>query len=365
LIGVLINDLLEIAVRPFVLVLDDLHVVQAEESLQLLEALIEHLPGHFRLVLASRTDPVMSLPLLRSRGRLAEFRLDQLRFSSLEISKFLQPYIDSKLSSEDVQRIKDRTEGWAALLRLLTIKSSLISGSQVSDVFSGESQQSDLHIFDFLAEEVLGQLPQHEREFLVKTSILPNLNEDLCKAVTNQPASAEILEALHRRNLVYFLGSVPSKSGQFQINQYRYHDLFAEFLVSRLGRSSSESEIQDLHIRAAQSQPDTEQALQHMLWAEQWDDAAMLISHLGNQMVFMGFLDTLNDWIAQIPAVTRQTIPELAYFSGVIAFQRGRFDHAQQQLELALAGFEDAGNDQKKGETILVLGAIASGFRKH
>ena len=76
----LINELAELP-DAVVLVLDDYHLVRNREIYDGMEFLVEHLPSTLKLVLVSRSDPRLPLPLLRVRGELAEVRAEHLRFS--------------------------------------------------------------------------------------------------------------------------------------------------------------------------------------------------------------------------------------------------------------------------------------------
>ena len=78
-LGALLNDLSTVS-GEVVLVLDDFHVIDAPEVHQGLAFLLEHLPAHIRLVIASRTDPTLPLPRLRARGDLLEIRASSRLF---------------------------------------------------------------------------------------------------------------------------------------------------------------------------------------------------------------------------------------------------------------------------------------------
>ncbi|MEZ5179886.1 MAG: hypothetical protein R2746_16835 [Acidimicrobiales bacterium] len=66
-------------VEPFVLVLDDHHLVEDDEVHQGVDQLIEHQPATLTLAISTRVDPPLRLGRLRVRGRLHEVRNADLR----------------------------------------------------------------------------------------------------------------------------------------------------------------------------------------------------------------------------------------------------------------------------------------------
>jgi len=119
LLTALINEL---AGQPgdgeMVVVLDDYHVIDAQQVHESLLFLLRHLPPGLRLVLAGRSDPPLPLAGLRARGQLAELRADDLRFTADEAAALLREAIGADLPGDAVAALAARTEGWAAGLQL-------------------------------------------------------------------------------------------------------------------------------------------------------------------------------------------------------------------------------------------------------
>src|SRR5207253_323639 len=84
----LLNEIITIPDN-FVLVLDDYHVLEAKAVDHALTYLVEHLPPHMHLVIATREDPQLPLARLRARGHLTELRATDLRFTPSEAAAFL------------------------------------------------------------------------------------------------------------------------------------------------------------------------------------------------------------------------------------------------------------------------------------
>src|SRR5512136_564538 len=119
-LNILINAIAEHA-APFVLVLDDFHLISTQPILEMLAFLLDHRPPQMHLVLLSRTDPPLPLARLRARHQLVDIRADQLRFTAAEIAVFLNKVMGLKLSAEDMAALETRTEGWIAGLQLAAL----------------------------------------------------------------------------------------------------------------------------------------------------------------------------------------------------------------------------------------------------
>ena len=104
-----------------VLVLDDYHVIDAQPIHEAIAFLLEHLPPHLHLVIASRADPPLPLARLRARGELTELRAADLRFTPAEAAAFLNEVMGLDLSAADIAALEARTEGWIAGLQLAAL----------------------------------------------------------------------------------------------------------------------------------------------------------------------------------------------------------------------------------------------------
>jgi LuxR family transcriptional regulator, maltose regulon positive regulatory protein len=116
----LLNDLTTLS-DPFILVLDDYHVLDAQPVDQTLTFLLEHLPPQIHVVIATREDPQLPLARLRAGGHLTELRAADLRFTASEAAAFLNQVMGLTLSDADVAALETRTEGWVAGLQLAAI----------------------------------------------------------------------------------------------------------------------------------------------------------------------------------------------------------------------------------------------------
>ena len=167
----LVNEL-SAAPGELVLVLDDYHLIDSQAVHQSVMFLLEHLPAGLRLAVASRSDPPLLLARLRVRGKLAELRAADLRFTLEEATALLREAAGPGLPADAVAALVARSEGWVAGLQLAAL--SLRGRADVAgfvEAFSG----SNRFVLDYLAEEVLDRQPEQVRTFLLETSVLDRL----------------------------------------------------------------------------------------------------------------------------------------------------------------------------------------------
>ncbi|RLC60804.1 MAG: hypothetical protein DRI80_10190 [Chloroflexota bacterium] len=353
ILGLWINEIVEAIPHTFGLLLDDLHLITEPQVYALLDYLLEHMPPQMHLAIATRYDPPLSLARLRAQGELAEFRVADLRFTLEETTSFLNDKLRLGLSREDLSSLQSRAEGWAAGLRLLANSLERLPTPAEQSEFIARFAHTDRYVFDFLAQEVLDRQDEEVRTFLLETSILSELTAPLCDAVTGRRDARSILDELDHRNL--FVVALDEARTVF-----RYHAIFAEFLRQRL-RQEMPRRVAELHRRAAQALMDSSphRAISHYLAAEMWEEAAELIEQVGPGCIAQGLWNTLEDWICALPPEIRMSHPRLLYLQGVCVWQRGNPYAAQPLLEQALRGFEDAGDEAGRGETLVNLAICA------
>src|SRR5687767_15073563 len=145
----LLNEITAIP-DPFLLVLDDYHVIDSRAVDEALTFLVEHLPPQMHLVITTREDPALPIPRLRARRQLIELRAADLRFTSSEAAEFLNQVMGLSLSVKDIDAVEDRTEGWIAGLQLAAL--SMKGNRDVAgfiQAFAGDHR----YIVDYLVEE--------------------------------------------------------------------------------------------------------------------------------------------------------------------------------------------------------------------
>ena len=257
--------------KDILLVLEDYHNVISPEIHIMVEFLIRHKPDNLHIIIVSRTDPPLPLHNYRAKNRLKEIRVSDLSFSDDEAYAFFNRLSGLNLTSEQVIKLNNRTEGWISGLQMAALSLKTIEDKdEFIDSFTGNNQ----YVMDFLVEEVLSGQPEQVSRFLLESSILDRFNKSLCEHVTGLENSSEILMGLEKENMFI----IPLDHRR---EWYRYHHLFNDLLLKKLSEEEQEV-IPLLHKRAStwfeqkNSIPD---ALEHSIRAKDWENAARLVEH--------------------------------------------------------------------------------------
>ena len=208
------------------LIIDDLHELDSPESLAQLTRLLENLPPHAHAVLATRRDLRLRLHQLRLAGELAEIRAADLRFTERETRELLGAS-GVALSEAGTALLHQRTEGWAAGLRLAAIA---LADHPDPELFVEEFSGSDRTVAEYLIAEMLERQPAEVQQLLLRTSLLDRVNGELADLLTGHPGSERILLELEDANA--FVVSLDAERTWF-----RYHHLFADLLRLELRRA--------------------------------------------------------------------------------------------------------------------------------
>jgi LuxR family transcriptional regulator, maltose regulon positive regulatory protein len=327
----LLNDLGEVGSR-LVLVLDDYHHVTDVSCHQTLGFFLDHLPAGIHVLLSTRADPPLSLARMRARGELAELRVAELQFTNQEAAALLNGSMGLRLATEEVERLAERTEGWAAGLVLAGLS---LQGREDPSGFIASFYGDNRHIADYLGTEVLERQPEPIRQFLLWTSILERLSGPLCDAVLETEGSSERLAELERSNL--FLMPLDDRR-----DWYRYQHLFAQLLRLDLGQRDPEL-VPVLHQRAAawhRQAGNVDEAIGHASAAGEFAEAGALIAQQWLTYWLSGRRATVARWLDGLPEDAILADPPVAF---VAAWIRGFSGASKQQTERWLAATEDKG----------------------
>jgi LuxR family transcriptional regulator, maltose regulon positive regulatory protein len=345
----LLNDLHAVA-SPLVLVLDDYHLMTNPTCHQTLTFFLDHLSAGVHVALSGRTDPPLPLARMRARGEMAEIRVADLQFTDEEAIALLNTSMGLQLTAEDVERLAERTEGWAAGLVLAGLS---LRGRQDPSAFIAAFHGDNRHVADYLTAEVLERQSEEIRTFLLRTSILERLSGPLCDAVLEAEGSAGLLGELERSNL--FLVPLDQRR-----QWYRYHHLFAQLLRLELA-SREPALLATLHRRAAawhRQAGNLDEAIGHASAAGEFTQAAALIAQHWLSYWRRGQRATVARWLDGLPDEAILADPPVAY---VAAWIRGYSGASKQQTEDWLAAVERDGAEGSLPDGVSSEGRLPDG----
>ncbi|GHO99304.1 LuxR family transcriptional regulator [Reticulibacter mediterranei] len=354
----LLNELTTLQ-DPFILVLDDFHVIDARAVHEALAFLVEHLPPHMHVVIATREDPQLPLARLRARDHVTEIRAADLRFTPSEATTFLNQVMGLTLSDQDIAALERRTEGWIAGLQFAALA---LRGRQDTTRIITSFTGGHHFVLDYLVEEVLEQQEAHIQTFLLRTSILEQLSGSLCDAVVldSSHSGQAILEHLERANLFI----VPLDNER---RWYRYHHLFAQLLRKLLQSTTASSTsgevplITALHQRASvwyEEHGLELEAFHHAVAAADLDRAAGLVEGKSMSLPFPGAVAPVLSWLESLETAELDARPSLwVVYASALLFVGHSIASIEEKLQAAEAALQGTEPDDRTRD---LIGQIAS-----
>lgn len=291
----------ERASEPVVLILDGVHDLHSEEVLRTADFLLRHSPATLPIVLAARFPPPLILPRLRLEGRLREIGPDNLTFTSTE-ARLVYARDGVELSGPELGLLMERTEGWAAGLRLaaIALADSGPPGETITD-FTGDEQV----VADYLIGEVVARQPDEVQQFMLATCVCRTFTAQLAEELSRQENSGQILDRLERTGIVVSRRDAGGRA-------YRYHPLLRGYLRAELGRR----EVSALHQRHRTvagwylAAGDQLRAIEHAAAAGDDDLVTRLVAKFGLAQILdgqsgrlRGVLDTARPHVLARPSV--------------------------------------------------------------
>ncbi|TCO19667.1 LuxR family maltose regulon positive regulatory protein [Kribbella steppae] len=336
----------------FILIIDDLHELNSAEAIPQLTTLLTTLPAGVHAVVATRGESRLRLQRLRLAGELSEIRGAQLPFTEDETRELLAT-AGVTISDRAVAVLQERTEGWAAGLRLAILS---LAGHPDPERFVAEFSGTDRTVAEYLLAEMLDHQPPEVQRLLLRTSVLDRVNGELADLLTGTTGSERILLALEDANA--FVVSLDHERTWF-----RYHHLFRDLLRLELRRTDDVHELHRVAARWFADHADVAESTRHLQASGDWTAAAQMLTDHALSLTLDGQAATVAALLHSFPHGVRG----LALAHAVAELNRGRPDEAVAHLEVARADLADAPVDHRHRlrTTIAALDLLAARLRGH
>jgi LuxR family transcriptional regulator, maltose regulon positive regulatory protein len=337
------------------LIIDDLHELTSAEALTQLTRLLQKLPQHVHAILATRRDLPLRLHKLRLAGELADIRAADLRFTERETQQFLEAS-GIALSQAGVATLHERTEGWAAGLRLAAMS---LASSPDPERFVAEFSGSSRTVAEYLLAEMLECQPPRVQQLLLRTALLDRVNGELADLLTGHPGSERILLDLEDAN-AFVVSLDPARTW------FRYHHLFADLLRLELRRRFPE-ELPALHRLAANwltGHGEIVDAIRHTQAAGDWSDAARLLADHSFGLTLDGQAQTIESLLRTFPPGAVTEGPDLPLARATSDLAQGRLDEAAAHLTVTETAITSAAPDRKHRLEVAIAALKLSLARK-
>ncbi len=332
-VDVFLRELPAIADYGAILILDDFHLVDDSADVKMImRELVAGAPERLSIVFASRRVPTIPLARMRAAGEVAELGTDDLRFDTAETGRLFSETYGRTLDPDVLADVAARTEGWAASLQLVHAALRDRSPSEIRR-FVRNLSGADQELYDYLAEEVVGDLPDDLQQFLMRTSILQLVTAGLASVVAEvEPAeTARLTLAAERLTLL-------SRLDRNSTTPQRFHPLVREFLEARLLSSAGRPAVAAMHRRAAEAASafDWRVAAHHYREAGDIDRVAEVIAAAIPEIMGSGQYVAAADYIVQIPPDLRPSALHL--IESRMAMQQGQYALAIKLSSAVLEG---------------------------
>jgi LuxR family maltose regulon positive regulatory protein len=317
--------------EPVVLVLDDVDLLDSDESISVVAALIKNIASGSMIALAGRAQPNLRIASVRVNSPVLEIGSYELGLSRREAEMLLRACA-VELDEDEIVELVERTEGWAAGLYLAALAAREVGEEPTEE--RGHLAGDDRYLADYIEAEYLSQLTPELLEFLKHTSVLAKMCDALCDAVLERSDSSAMLQTIEKLNLLV----VPLDRHR---GWYRYHELFRELLQRKLGDEEPEL-VPVLNERAAawyEAQGDPESALGHAHAAGDSDRAAQILSSIALSVHHSGRVSTVERWLRPFDDDERlERYPAVAINGCRIHAVRGRPEEAERWFGAAERG---------------------------
>ncbi|MBI5962928.1 MAG: tetratricopeptide repeat protein [Chloroflexi bacterium] len=337
LVVTLVNEIYEHVQEHFILVLDDLHLVEGIPHIQNFLDRFTQLAGeNCHLIFSSRTLSSLSgLPLMVARGQVAGVGFSDLSFRADEIQALLEQNNNVRITDDEAREIMESTEGWITGLQF--------SGSQIFPNQKLTSEKVGAGLFEYLGQQVLGRQPLELQKFLMQTSMLEEFDVSLCQEVLagfhRKPQNWQAsINTIVRKNLFVFPIGADGK-------WVRYHHLFRDFLQAQY-KQLHPKEIAPLYSRLGQAYEKLGEWEKAHHICKQLGDKTVLAEMIERASVYMlrHSLHTLASWLDDLPPSMLRTRPGLLSTRGALLQMKGDMPAALELLNQAEQLFRREGD---------------------
>lgn len=302
----------------FIYILDDVHhLIKSPAAKVWLRSFIANMPSNCHLVLVGRSLPPLPVNEMLARREIFAIGQEELSFNFQEVHALVEK-LGSTLSDKQIEKIYSRMMGWpvGTLLALQPLSPHL-------ENLLFEGKRSAEGLFDALAEELIKTLPVQLQTFLLRSSTLLRMNPNLCQSALGLTSSLEYLNEALGRNL--FITRMPGGM--------TYHSLFRDFLQQRF-RLQNRADFLQYHLNAGQwfeNENRLEEAFEHFIAAEQWDQAASIAERSAHIYIAQGKTETLLYWNDQLAGIDVH-VPRLHHMCAMLRINRYEYDLADKDL---------------------------------
>lgn len=321
IMGLLLEDLSMQVTEEFIIVLDDYQFIRNSDTInQALEYFIEYLPENIQLIIISRSMPnIKKIPQLRVRQQLIEIQINDLKFKRDETEKIIHKELKDNFSEGEISRLYSQTNGWIGIIILLTQAVKVDAGLKKSILEAIEEKES---VFEYIAYEVFEHQEKHIQDFMLRTSLLPKINREICRELSLQNIN-ETLNLLKSANLFE----------TFNENEYKYNPILKDFLQQKARESLKTEDLKNIFYKISvyfQKRQETENGLEYLFLSNNYKEAEDMLLDIAQDLINSNRLSSLEKFIKRFPENYLNKSSNLQIYLGEINRLLGNYPKAME-----------------------------------
>lgn len=240
---------------------------------------LQEIPDGGCVIFISRADLPLSMARFRANQAMEFIGPEQLKLTREESDAIVE-LRGHKLSTDALQQLYEKTEGWAAGLVLMLGRADAEGAVEMLPADSTPEV-----VFDYLAGEIFKNFEPATQDFLLKTAWMPQITVSMGQQLSGEENAGEILNNLARND--YF---VTSKQNVGEL-VYQYHPLLREFLLSKAEETLSADERNAIQAKGAalfEAEGQIEETMALRVDARNWDEISRIIRENAADMLDQG-----------------------------------------------------------------------------
>ena len=335
------------------LILDDLHEIADTPAEKALERFVSLRPRRLQLICGSRRIPDVNVPRIRVSGSFREIGSDDLRFRSWEVEELFASVYHQPLRPEAAAALTRRTGGWAAGLQLFHLATMGRTAAERHQAVADLGGRSKL-VRSYLTRNVLAELPDDRRQFLLRTCTLGRLSGPACDDLLETSGSHRVLEELENAQLFTFTDD----GGTY----FRYHEVLQSHLEMALVEECGPAEARSWYLRSArvlESLCELRSAARAYAKAGDWVSVSRLVQDTGGARIDATVVDDAH----LLPASTWQHDPWLALANARRLVREGALKRAAEAYQHARTLYEEPNYQQMCRYEVQVVSMWLPGYR--
>ncbi len=266
---------------------------------------LEVVPEGIHVIILSREEPAASFAHLTANGRIGFLGWEEIRLTLDESRDIVRTKLRENIHEGMSDSLHAMTGGWVAGLVLMLERTKY-----GEEGFPPLKNLASEEIFTYFSNEFFAGMDAETRDFLLKTSCLPEITAEAAEKLTGDATSWQRLYRLSKNN--FFTDKL---SGEKSV--YRYHPMFRDFLLSRARTVLSPDELLKTRRTAAsllENAGRAEDAVKLLQEARDWESLVRLILLRAQSLTAQGRYALLEGWISSIPDEIIEGTPYLLFW---------------------------------------------------